>query len=171
MKKLVLALSVIIFSASVTAQDKPMASSKNVPHLGFGVDVGVPLGINHPIFNFVIGGDLQVDYKLADHLLATASLGFDARLYKGGIVKTDYYVPLLGGLRYFVTNKIFLSEQAGYSFKATTTLQNAFTDVAGIGYKPTSKSDILVGYKGLFYSGGGATFSTLAVRVAYNFGK
>ena len=148
-----------------------MTSSKKSPQLEFGVDIGVPLGVNSPIFNFAIGGDLQLEYYISNNFSATGSVGFDARLYKGGIVKTDYYVPLLLGLRYYFSDKIYISEQAGYSLKATSTLKNAFTDVAGIGFKPSAKSDILLGYKGLFYSGGGTTFSCVALRIAYNLSK
>jgi hypothetical protein len=171
MKKLILALILFTTSGvSVNAQDKPMNSSKPL-HLSFGIDGGAPLGNYANVSAFVIGGDLQVEYKVSQNFSVTASGGIDARLNKGGVVNTIYYAPLLGGLRYYFTNKIYISEQAGYAISLSKGWSGVFTNVAGVGFKLSPNSDVLIGYKGLFYSNGVAKFNTLALRLAYAFGK
>ena len=171
MKKIIFALLVLTMGGvSVKGQDKAMKSSRPV-HLSFGVDGGAPLGDNANTSAFVIGGDLQVEYHVSSNFSFTASAGVDARLNKGGVVNTIYYAPLLGGLRFYISNKLFISEQAGYSLGMTKGLDGVFTNVAGFGFKLSPSSDILVGYKSLFNSGAAKNFNTLAVRLAYVFGK
>lgn len=172
MKKIIFALIVLtITSGSVNAQDKVMNSSKPL-HLSFGLNAGAPLGANAKTSAFVIGGDLMVEYNVSQNFSLTGSVGLDARLNKGGVVNTIYYVPLLGGLRFYFTDKFYISEQAGYSLALTKGLNGLFTNVAGLGFKLSKSSDVLFGYKGLFKSGTTLTnYNTFAIRIAYVFGK
>lgn len=173
MKKLIFALIVLaITNGSVNAQDTAVKSSKPL-HLSFGLNAGAPLGkINSKASAFVIGGDLTVEYNISQNFSATGSVGIDARLNKGGVVNTIYHIPLLAGLRYYFTDKLYISEQAGYSLALTEGLDNLFTNVAGLGFRLTNTSDVFLGYKGLFKSGTTTTnFNTLAIRIAYVFGK
>ncbi len=171
MKKIIFALILLtIIGFSVNAQDKPMNSS-NPLHLSFGLNAGAPLGKYANTSAFVIGGDLQVNYNVSQNFSVSASAGIDARLNKGGVVNTIYYAPLLGGLRFYLGNRVYISEQAGYSISLSKGWSGVFTNVAGLGFKLSPSSDVLVGYKGLFYTGGVAKFNTLAVRLAYVLGK
>ena len=171
MKKILFALIIInLYSFSVKAQNEKMKSS-NPLVLSFGVDFGKPLGANSSLSSFVIGGDLQVRYGVSENFSVTASAGIDARLNKGGVVNTIYYAPMLGGLRYYFIPSIYISEQAGYSLGLTKNLKGAFTNVAGLGFKLSKSSDILLAYKGVYNTGGATNFNTFALRVAYVFGK
>lgn len=170
MKKIIFALIILTAGSTLKAQDKEMKSSNSL-HLSFGVDAGAPLGKNSNVSAFVVGGDLQVRYGVSQNFSITGSAGVDARLNKSGVVNTIYYAPLLGGLRYYFTPNIYISEQAGYSLALTKGLKGVFTNVAGAGFKLSKSSDILLGYKGLYNSGGAANFNTFAVRIAYVFGK
>ena len=172
MKKIILALVVLtIATGSGYAQDKAMKSTKPL-HLSFGLDAGAPLGNNSNTSAFVIGGDLQVEYNVTTNFSVTGSAGIDGRLNKGGVVNTIYSAPLLAGLRYYFSDKVYITEQPGYSISLTKGVSGVFTNVAGIGFRPSKSSDILIGYKGLFYNGVGAIkYNTLAVRIAYVFGK
>ncbi len=171
MKKLIFALILLTtVGLSVNAQDKPMNYSKPL-HLSFGIDGGAPLGKYANTSAFVIGGDLQLQYNVSQNFSVTGSAGIDARLNKGGVVNTVYYAPLLGGLRFYFSKSVYISEQAGYSISLSKGWSGVFTNVAGVGFKLSPNSDVLVGYKGLFYTGGIAKFNTLAVRLAYAFGK
>jgi hypothetical protein len=172
MKKLIFALLVLTVTfLSVNAQDKAITSSKPL-HLSFGLDGGAPLGKYANTSAFVIGGDLQVQYNVSDNFGVTASGGIDARLNKGGVVNTIYSAPILGGLRYYFTNRFYISEQAGYSISLSKGWSGVFTNVAGIGFKLSPNSDVLLGYKGLFYKDAGVDkLNLLALRLAYAFGK
>lgn len=171
MKKLFFALTaLILINISANSQDK-VKSSKPL-HLSFGLNGGAPLGDNSKISSFVIGGDLMVEYGISQNFSVTGSAGIDARLNKGGVVNTIYYAPLLGGIRFYIDDKFYLSEQAGYSLALTKGLNGLFTNVAGVGYKLSQNSDLMIAYKGLFKSGTTLTnFNTFAVRIAYTFGK
>ena len=170
MKKLIFVLTILIINVSVNAQDKVMKFSKPL-HLSFGLDAGAPLGKYSKTSAFVIGGDLQVGYNITQNFSATASAGIDARLNKGGVVNTVYYVPLLAGLKFYLGSKVYISEQAGYSPSLTKGVEGVFTNVPGIGFKLGQNSDILIAYKTLFNKGTVPDFNTLAFRIAYNFGK
>ena len=181
MKKITLALSlVMLICGAVGAQTKKGGSSSPL-HLSFGVNFGVPLQ-DTAVTNFVVGGDLLVEYMLSSNFSAVASAGVDARLARGGVVLTVYHAPFLGGLRFYASNKFYISEQAGYSVAVTKGLESAFTNVASIGYKPSANSDISLGFKGIFYKKDLPTATTtrnpktntlslINVRAAFVFGK
>ena len=180
MKKSILFFLALVVCTSVIAQKKGNGSGSPA-HLSFGVNFGYP-SQDSAVTNFIIGGDLQLEYLLSSNFSAVVSAGADARLARGGVVLTVYHAPLLGGLRYYVSQKFYISEQAGYSVAITKGISGAFTDVAGVGYKPSHNSDILFGYKGLFYSKDLKTATTtrnpksntlnlFELRVAFVFGK
>lgn len=172
MKKLIFALIIFIsISNRGLSQDTTLRLSSKPLQLSFGLDAGAPLGSNSKVSAFVVGGDLQVEFGLTQNFKLTASAGVDVRLNKGGLVETIYYAPILGGLRFYFSDKIYISEQAGYSFALTKDLDNVFTNVAGVGFKLSKTSDVLLAYKSLFAKNGGTDFNTFAVRVAYVFGK
>lgn len=174
MKKLVLSLAIIILTVStVIGQDTEIKSLKST-HLNFGFNIGAPLGkTTSDLVEFVLGGDLQLAYQASEKFYLTASAGFD--VWHGKKAKNSNYVPLLGGLRLYISDKVYFSEQAGYAIgvsKDATTgakIKGAFTNVAGIGVNLGQISDILLCYKGLFHSG--ANQNVIALRVSYNFGK
>jgi hypothetical protein len=172
MKKIILAFLVLtIASFSVNAQEKAMKSSKPL-HLSFGLDGGAPLGKYANRSAFIIGGDLQLQYNVSDNFGVTASAGIDARLNKGGVVNTIYSAPLLAGLRFYFTNKFYISEQTGYSISLSKGWSGVFTNVAGVGFKLSPTSDVLLGYKGLFYKDAEVDkLNIFALRLAYAFGK
>ena len=179
MKKLLFALLFFISFSQVIAQDTTVSvssgngrMSSNTPlKLSFGLDGGAPLGDNSKLYSFIIGGDLQLEFGLTQNFKLTASGGVDVFVNKGGLVETIYYAPMLGGLRFYFTDKIYISEQAGYSLALTKDLEGVFTNVAGLGYRFTKSSDVLIGYKSLFAKKGGKDINIFAIRLAYVFGK
>lgn len=172
MKKIILALVVFTFTSYVTfSQDTTIRVPANPLKLSFGLDGGWPLGDNSKLYSFIIGGDLQLEFALTQNFRLTASGGVDVYVNKGGVVNTIYYAPMLGGLRFYFSDKIYISEQAGYSLALTKDLEGVFTNVAGLGYRFTPNSDILLAYKSLFAKNGGSDINTFAIRLAYVFGK
>ncbi len=170
MKKIILALTILIIATTINAQDKAMKSSKPL-HLSFGVNTGYPIGKNRALTFILFGGDLQLGYNISTNFSLIASGGFDVWIGRK-INPSLNYVPLLGGFKYFFTDKIFISEKAGYSIAVSKGLTGAITDVTGIGYKLSPRSDVQVNYKGLFYSGNiNKDLSSIGLRFAYNFGQ
>lgn len=166
----------IIFLITIGAVNSQETKSSVTPpvYLSFGSNFGVPIGTKtSSAIKYAFGADLQAVYRAAEKLDLTGTAGID--LWHHGKGVNWNYVPLLAGLRYHLSNNVFLSEQAGYSVlvsdKTATDgfTTGAFTDIAGIGIKTGQFSDLLLGYKGLFYSEG--TLSTINLRISYRFGK
>ena len=117
--------------------------------------------------------DLTYLYSVASKITLTASAGID--VWHGPKAKNFNYVPVLGGIKVHVSDKVFLSEQAGYSIGISEDpltkkrIEGAFTNVAGIGYKISKNSNILLAYKGLFRTGVNVALNALDVRVGYVF--
>lgn len=174
MKKIILSLIFFVTTASfINAQDKVVPPSKPT-HLSFGFNFGGPLSkTTSALYEFVLGGDLQLAYDLANKINLLVSGGFD--VWHGKKAKNSNYIPVLGGVRFYLSDKIFISEQAGYSIGVSKDpitnikIKGAFTDVAGLGLKIGPNSDVLLSYKGLFPSG--VKVNAIDLRVAYNFGK
>jgi len=172
MKKIIFALVVFTLTGYVAiSQDTTRRFSNNPLKLSFGLDGGAPLGDNSKLYSFIIGGDLQAEFGITQNFKVTASAGVDVFVNKGGLVETIYYAPMLGGLRFYFTDKIYISEQAGYSLALTKDLEGVFTNVAGLGYRFTKSSDLLLGYKSLFAKKGGKDLNIFTIRLAYVFGK
>jgi hypothetical protein len=170
MKKIILALTFITIATTLNAQDKEMRSSKPL-QLSFGINAGYPVGQFRALTFLAFGGDLQLAYNVSSNFSLTASGGFDVWIGRG-VNPSRNYAPVLGGLKFFFSDKLFISEQAGYSIGVSEGIESAFTNVAGIGFKLSRSSDILLNYKGLYYSGDkGTELSSIGVRIAYNFGK
>lgn len=170
MKKIILALTFITIATTLHAQDKEMKSSRPL-HLSFGIDAGYPVGKFRALTFLAFGGDLQLAYNVSRNFSLTASGGFDVWIGRG-VNPSVNYAPVLGGFRFNFSDKIFISEQAGYSIGVSKGIESAFTNVAGLGFKLSQKSDILLNYKALYYSGNtGKELSSIGVRIGYNFGN
>ena len=170
MKKITLALIFITIATTLNAQDTVRTSSKALK-LSFGINAGYPVGEFRALTFLAFGGDLQLAYNVSRNFALTASGGFDVWIGRG-VNPSRNYAPVLGGFRFSFSDKIFISEQAGYSIGVSEGIEGAFTNVAGIGFKLSPSSDILFNYKALFYSGNtGTDLSSIGVRIAYNFGK
>lgn len=174
MKKLAFVMVVTLITfGSVHAQPKEMANAKSLA-LNFGTNFGLPVGeTTTSTIKYVFGGDLQAVYHTSSKFNLTGSAGFDIWHHDKGV--NFNYVPLLAGFRYYLSGKTYLSEQAGYAIgvskdaETKTRMKGAFTNIAGIGLITGANSDLLLGYKGLFYSG--ATLSIINLRLSYRLGK
>ena len=92
---------------TVTSSGNGRMSSNSPLKLSFGLNGGWPLGDNSKLYSFIIGGDLQAEFALTQNFRLTASGGVDVYVNKGGLVETIYYAPMLGGLRFYFTDKIY----------------------------------------------------------------
>ncbi|CAN5347298.1 hypothetical protein BH09BAC2_BH09BAC2_15340 [soil metagenome] len=176
MKSIFFALALILTVTLATAQKTKSVSAKPVS-LSFGANFGAPLGKQTAsFFQYELGGDLLVAYHASDKFKITGSAGFD--VWHHGKGSNFNYVPLLAGFRFGISNKVFISEQGGYAIGISkdpdltsngAKIKGAFTDVAGIGLQTGTNSEVMLGYKGLFYSG--ITHNLIVLRLGYRFGK
>lgn len=155
MKKLILAIAVIVFS-TVGAQ----AQSKSTA-LSIGVNAGIPTTAG---LSFAYGADLQADFAVASTTKITASAGYQDYSVKGGGSGSGI-IPLLGGVK-FGSQKIYGHAQLGYGVSTVKGGGGSFAYAPSVGYYFSPNFDASVKY--LAFSNHG-TLGSVNLRLAYNF--
>lgn len=171
MKKLFLAFAVIIIStASVNAQ---MGTTFSI-----GLETAVPMGdFNKLGYKFGIGGSLQVDHKVASDMALTFNAGYITHNNKDATPSIRFNViPVLGGVKYWFSPKVYGSAQLGAAFNSTkvnnatgNSTTTGFAYSPGVGFNISNNVDLLVKYFGNSVKDG--SFSSIGARIAYTFGK
>ncbi len=184
MKQIIVCMMVALSTSSiVTAQNQPTFRFNAGPELGFAT------GSFSNTHSIGIGGSVQGEVSLQEHLYGTASFGVTAYKGKSSGSNTNYKVatiiPLRVGAKYFLTGGFYGSFQLGVGFLNNTTpglnIINPNTDASGtafayspqIGYEFKTKNyksiDATFKYDG--YSGGNkiGTVGTIGFRLAYIF--
>jgi len=185
MKKLFLVVAVIVTSVSVNAQRSLMGSHTN---FSLGIEGSAPTGLFHTNgYKVGFGGSLQIENKQSVDLGLTLNIGFLS--YGNNSTNYNYHyniIPLLAGLKYYVSPKVYLHGQLGASFATLKLPRENFTNTSftyspGIGFMVSQDVDFLIKYMGisnsiaLFDNNGNfyynQTANTFGMRLAYTFGK
>jgi opacity protein-like surface antigen len=171
MKKLFVAFIAITFiTTTVNAQGGT--------NFSIGLEGTVPMGkFNDLGYKLGIGGSLQVDHKVASDMALTLNAGYITHNNKNSTPTYRFNViPLLGGIKYWFSPKVYGSAQLGAAFnsvKVNNTSGNStstgFAYSPGIGFNVANSIDILVKYFG--NSVDNVAFSSIGARIAYTFGK
>jgi hypothetical protein len=173
MKKLILALAVITFTAaSVKAQDKTMASKKTNVEIGANVAFPVSTG-----WSIGFGADLQVNIPVAEMVDITASGGYENFSYKASKVGTITipegnvnFIPVLAGIKYHFSEKFYGHGQLGYAFSTLKNGGGAFSYVPSIGYAASKNFDIALKFYGLGKANSNSSaLNSVMLRLAYGF--
>ncbi|MCX8020241.1 MAG: porin family protein [Chitinophagaceae bacterium] len=109
---------------------------------GVGIRLGLPIGDFADVNSFGVGGELQGEYGFSKNFSAVVNAGytnfFGKEINVGSItVKTDNlgFIPVLAGVRYYPSEKIFLGAQAGVGiFTSSGNSEAGFSWQPGIGY-------------------------------------
>ena len=176
MKKLILALTITVVAFSVKAQDKTTSPAKKTSfeigaNIGTGLSDGTKLGV---------GADLQADINMGNSLKFTLSGGYENVSYKAknisGVVYPEgntNFIPVLAGLKYYFSPKVYGHGQAGYSFSTTKNGGGAFSFAPSLGFLVGNNFDIAVKYVNIGKSNGqkfyGGSIGLAELRLAYNF--
>ena len=136
-----------------------------------GLEAGIPAKTVAQYSSFIAGASVQAEYLVLKELGVTLNAGYLYFLAKNGETGLSF-IPVMGGLRYQVAQKFYLSGQAGTSFYQGNKKNNStyFTYAAGIGYKASREIDLLAKYEGINVAPS-INYSFAAVRIAYTFGK
>jgi hypothetical protein len=161
MKKLVMALFIVVSALSVAAQK---TNKDKKLKLGIGLDLGAITGILSNNHTAGIGASIQLQYKI--NKLFSATLQGEFLVTDGGTivsprypgsdyieakeVKSQALFPIQVGVKYYVLPKLFVSAQMGAAFFAKQGQHETtkFVYSPSVGYKINNKFDI-----GLKYSG------------------
>ena len=183
------ALAFLVFLAytgKVKAQDAPKsADPKREFRLSVGPEVGIPVGSLSDGYNFNLGGSVQIDIPIAQHLYITANTGYNNFFVKDELKQAGGHhlqlIPAKVGLKYFPVGDVFyVQAEAGASFLVNKTdLQadksTAFVYAPQIGalVKLSPRNYLDIGFRwesmSKFYDGGSYS-NFLGLRVAYAFG-
>lgn len=172
MKKLLLLVALIWF----VGLSGTRAQSNSGPKLGIAADFSLPLGNTADVVNFGAGGSLVYQQPLAEQLRFSVSAGylrFNGKEVFVGIKYREGYIPIKAGLKYFVTENIYGSAEAGV---ALSTANGAGTGTS-FAYAPGLGAEFPVGdgrsldfglrYEGWSRSNGTRSFA--ALRAGFNF--
>lgn len=154
MKKFILAMAVIAFSAAGAQAQKSTT-----------VSIGVNAGIPSSGYSIAYGADLQADFAVASTTKITASAGYENYKVKS-ISANTYFIPVLAGVKFNLgSEKVYGHAQLGYGFAKGGS--GAFAYAPSIGYYFSPNFDASLKY--LAFSKSGATLGDFGVRLAYNF--
>lgn len=165
MKKVLFTLALAIAAFAANAQKEDAASAKKFI-FGGGANLGIVVGDYSSIFSLAYGADLQGEYVASDKLGLTVSAGYVNFVAKSGFSSGDGIIPVLGGARYYFTEKVFGSAQAGVSF-ATGGGGTWFTFAPGVGFRINDNIDIMAKYQSATKDGVNLSFA--GIRFGYKF--
>jgi hypothetical protein len=156
MKKVFILLAFAAFSIAANAQDtmgNRYGGANGVADKKFmwslGIQPSIPFGNFHKYSSFGLGGSLQGEYK-PGRIGITLDAGFMDYFGKSSdsFNIPDYkYIPVLAGLKYYMSPNSFLHAQAGPGF-GTNDLGTSFWYGAGVGFNLGRSSDIELKYRG-----------------------
>lgn len=165
MKKSLIAVAMMAITlTSVQAQEKTVA--QNTTKFSFGVDGGIPVGIQSSAYNAILGASFEAEYPASAELGITGNVGFqawfmDKKLFPNG--ESYKIIPLLVGIRYYF-QQLYLSGQLGASFSTSSGGKTSFIYLPKLGYK-SGKFDINAGLQGMSHSSN--TLLAIMLRIAY----
>jgi hypothetical protein len=159
MKKLILAIGIVAFSAAA-AQAQQVSKSTT---LSLGVNAGIPTTAG---LSFAYGADLQADFVVAPTTKITASAGYEGYSLKGGYHLNNGIIPLLGGVKFNLGEKAYAHGQLGYGVSTAKGGGGYFAYAPSLGYYISPNFDASVKY--LAFSNHG-TLGSVNLRLAYNF--
>lgn len=162
MKKLFLALTVLVFTFSTTH------AQSNV-NLSLGAELSLPVGTFGDVYSFGIGASGQANFGIGGNTALTLYAGYLSYSLKSAYGSgSQGYIPLLGGVQFGLSSKVFGSAQLGVT-NFTKGGGTAFTYSPGIGVMLSRNISALLKYTA--QSKNGATSGAVGARLAYIFGK
>ena len=146
--KLFLLVMLFVFAVSVNAQTKAAAKDTKSFTIGAGVTLGLPTGDYTTMESLAYGIDLMGEISVAKSFAITVSAGYLDFAKKSGFSAAKLgLIPVLGGVKFGLSEKLYGSAQAGLSFSTASGGGSAFTYAPGIGYKVSDKFDLLLKYQ------------------------
>jgi hypothetical protein len=171
--KLLVLVVLFVLTVCVNAQSKSDKPLK----FGVGAMIGLPMGDYTDVASLAYGADVMGEYAVAEKIGITLSVGyldwskksaFKAFEDEMGEKISLGMIPVLAGIKYSFTDKIYGSAQAGLSFSTQSgNSGSAFTFAPGVGYKISDKFDLLLKYQSA--SKDGASMSFLGLRAGLTF--
>jgi len=145
-KKTIFLLVIAVVPTTMNAQ---YASRSKSVIWSLGLEPSLPIGNFHNYSGFGLGGSFQGEYK-PNRVGITLNAGYIDYFGKtvNGTQYSDFkYIPLLGGVKYYMSNKSYLHGQTGAGF-GTNGLGTSFWYGAGLGFNLGRSVDAEIKYMG-----------------------
>lgn len=164
-----IAVAFIVAALFTTTRVKAQTTPANAWRLGIGIDAGVPTGPATIGSNFILGGNIRLQYGLGNNFALTLTGGADhffSKINPATGTRYDSYgeIPITAGFKWFFVPGIYLGGEAGVVEEASDKQYGParFGWVPALGYANTHW-DFGVRYMGF------STAGMAAVRAAYGF--
>ncbi len=173
-----MAMAIAALAIFFTTNVKAQTVDKSAWRLGIGVEGGLPTGDIHQESNFELGGSLRLQYGVDKNVAVMLTSGFDnffgktidVPLISGGVVSEKVpnfgLIPVKAGAKYFFSSPIYVSGEAGAGFETGNGGSTRLILSPGLGWANHSW-DVGVRYEN--FSGGGANYGLVGLRLAYGF--
>jgi hypothetical protein len=135
---------------------------------GAGPTIGLPIGDAGDISSFVVGAEVQGEYKFSDMVSGVGSVGYSHFIGKEFLgIKINYgAIPILIGARVYPSEQFFIGGQIGYGVFTGDASGGGFAYRPHIGYNASS-FQLALGYNGVSDNG---TISWLGLTGIFKFG-
>jgi hypothetical protein len=164
MKKLLLTACMFTTAIFVDAQVSQSTS------FNIGLDAATPIGVvSTNLFSFVFGASVQAEFPVAKDMSLTGTSGYEKWQAQKNLISISF-IPVLGGVKYYFSPKVYGSGQVGVSIGTSKNGGNPFTYIPGIGFILGKNLDLLFKSTGLALKGG-VYINNVGVRLGYHFRK
>ncbi|RZL64893.1 MAG: hypothetical protein EOO93_06800 [Pedobacter sp.] len=174
--KFLAAASVFAVFATTNLKAQTMTTTSMPANSGMAFKVGV--GVQGGLFpdksemDYGYGADVRLQYDLSPSVAITASGGYTKLKWKSSPLNFEF-IPLMGGVKAFVVDRMFLTGGAGTGLALKDGANMTFIYTGGLGYEWTNGLEVGVKYEGYVNNSSSDLYfmktGQYALRLGYNF--
>ncbi|WP_157274976.1 hypothetical protein [Pedobacter sp. Leaf194] len=174
--KFLAAASVFAVFATTNLKAQTMTTTSMPANSGMAFKVGV--GVQGGLFpdksemDYGYGADVRLQYDLSPSVAITASGGYTKLKWKSSPLNFEF-IPLMGGVKAFVVDRMFLTGGAGTGLALKDGANMNFIYTGGLGYEWTNGLEVGVKYEGYVNNSSSDLYfmktGQYALRLGYNF--
>ncbi|GAA3979358.1 hypothetical protein GCM10022246_34260 [Pedobacter ginsengiterrae] len=142
--------------------------------MAFKVGVGAQAGFfsDKSEMDYGYGADLRLQYDLTKNVAITASGGYTKLKWKGSPLNFEF-IPLMGGVKAFVVDRMFLTGGLGTGLALKDGATMNFIYTGGLGYEWNNGLEVGAKYEGYVNNSSSDLYfmrtGQFALRLGYNF--
>ena len=139
--------------------------------LSVGPEIQVPVGFFANYHSVGFGATAQGEYRVSQNFGLTLNAGFLLFPVKSTSTGSTTYLPVLGGVKYWLSDKSYIHGQLGIALPTTPGGQGNFTYSPGIGFQLSRSIDALIKFVGISSNDASSNGlgNTVGLRLAYSF--
>lgn len=161
-------LLLFVMLAAFTLSSVKAQTNADMPFkIGIGGMIGLPVGDYSDFADLAFGFDLLGEYAVAPSFALTLSAGYVDWVKKSGFSGNAGLIPILAGAKYYFSDMLYGSIQAGISIGTDSDSESAFTFAPSLGYKLSDSFDLSLKYQSATKNSSDASF--LGLRLGYTF--